>query len=89
MAHFIEYDLNSLCECTGTLNWFYSVSGLKISVDKIKVVQLGVDRDNRIKSQFTYNLYSRTQQIIGPGIEFDLCNSEKITDLNIEQSCLR
>ena len=41
MALFIDYDLDSLCECIGTLNWIYSVSGLKENVVKPKEYSLG------------------------------------------------
>ena len=54
-AFFAEYDLNSL-RMYRYPEWFYSVSGLKIKVDKTKAVQLGGDGDNRIKNQCTNNL---------------------------------
>ena len=34
-------------------------------------------------------LITCTQSFISLGIKFDPCNSDKITDLNIEKSCLK
>ena len=50
-------------------------------MEKNKVEQLGGELDNTIKSQFTYN-FEWTQPL---GIEFDLCNFDRITYLNIEK----
>ena len=80
---FISRSERNLRLCMTLLEEFYLVSGLKINVDKTKVVKFGADRDSRDILCPDLNLIW-TDTFTSLGIDYDVNHLDKITELNIE-----
>ena len=65
------------------LEEFHLISGLKINVDKIKVVKFGKNRDSSDNTCPDLKL-KWTNKCTSLGIDYDVSDLENITDLNIE-----
>ena len=77
---FTKYE-NSIRSCMKTLSEFEWISGLKITgnKEKAKVVQLGVNRDNRMKLCTYLNLIWN-HKFTAVGITYDVQNMKEIAD---------
>ena len=80
---FLQYNERNLRLCMDILNEFYMISGLKINVDKTKVIKFGKDRDSSDVLCPDLNLIW-TDKFTSLGIEYDTKDLENITLLNIE-----
>ena len=69
--------------CMNILGEFYLVSGLKINVDKTKVVKFGGDRDSSDILCPDLNLIW-TKKFTSLGIEYDVSDLDNITQLNLD-----
>ena len=84
---FIKYNERNHRLCMDILEEFYLISGLKINVDKTKVVQFGRNRDSSdilcqdLKLIWTYSFTSL-------GISYDVTGLNNITSINIEPKLL-
>ena len=84
---FIKYNERNLRLCMDILEEFYLISGLKINVDKTKVVKFVRNRDSSdilcqdLKLIWTYNFTSL-------GISYDVTDLNNITSINIEPKLL-
>ena len=65
------------------LEEFHQISGLKINVDKTKVIKFGADRESRNILCPDLNLIW-TDKFTSLGIDYDIGKLENITELNIE-----
>ena len=75
---FTKYE-NSIRSCMKTLSEFEWISGLKIIKEKAKVVQLGVNRDNRMKLCTYLNLIWNHKST-ALGITYDVQNMKEIAN---------
>ena len=80
---FLQYNERNLRLCMDILNEFYMISGLKINVDKTKVIKFGKDRDSSDVLCPDLNLIW-TGKFTSLGKEYDTKDLENITLLNIE-----
>ena len=80
---FIKYNDRNLRLCMDILEEFYLISGLKINVDKTKVVKFGRNRDSSdILCQDLKLIW--TSSFTSLGISYDVTDLNNITFLNIE-----
>ena len=79
---FITRSEMNLRLCMSILGEFYLVSGLKINVDKTKVVKFGWDRDSRDILCPDLNLIW-TNKFTSLGIDYDVSDLDNITSLNL------
>ena len=84
---FIAYNERNLRLCMEILEEFHLISGLKINVDKTKVVKFGRNRDSSDILCQDLNLIW-TNNFISLGISYDVTDLDKITCLNIEPKLL-
>ena len=80
---FITSSEMNLRLCMNILGEFYLVSGLKINVDKTKVVKFGRDRDSSDILCPDLNLIW-TKKFTSLGIEYDVSDLDNITQLNLD-----
>ena len=80
---FIKHNEKCIRCCMETLLEFQSISGLKVNTEKTKVIQIGVIRDNRMRTCEDLKLIW-SQKFTSLGINYDIENMENITDYNIE-----
>ena len=80
---FITRSERNLRLCMDILGEFYLVSGLKINVDKTKVVKFGGNRDSRDILCPDLNLIW-TNKFTSLGIEYDVSDLDNITKLNLD-----
>ena len=80
---FILNNERNLRLCMNILEEFHLISGLKINMDKTKVVKFGRDRDSSDNICPDLNLLW-TNKFTSLGIEYDATDLDNITDLNIE-----
>ena len=69
------------------LKEFHLISGLKINVEKTKAIKFGVTRDSRMTLCEDLNLIW-TQDFTSLGIDYNINQLHKITDLNLEGKIL-
>ena len=84
---FILHSEKNLRLCMDILGEFYLISGLKINVDKTKVVKFGHKRDSSDNICPDLKLIW-TEKFSSLGIDYDVSNLTNITDLNIEPKLL-
>ena len=84
---FILNSERNLRLCMNILEDFHRISGLKINVDKTKVVKFGGDRDSSDNLCPDLNLIW-TNNFTSLGINYDVTDLENITQLNIEPKLL-
>jgi exonuclease III len=72
----------SLRESLITLQWFYKISGLKINMDKTKVIWLGSMRESDRRFCRENNL-DWSNSFVALGVEFPVLDITSITDRNI------
>ena len=77
----IKNDKSNLNRVLDTLKFFHSVSGLKVNIEKTKVVQLGVRGDGRMLNLEKEKL-ELTEEFVLLGISFNIRELSKITDNN-------
>ena len=77
----IKNDKSNLNRVLDTLKFFHSVSGLKVNIEKTKVVQLGVRGDGRMLNLEKEKL-ELTEEFDLLGISFNIRELGKITDNN-------
>ena len=80
---FISYSEMNLRLCMDILEEFHLISGLKINVDKTKVVKFGKNRDSSDVLCQDLNLIW-TNKFTSLGINYDVNDLDNITELNIE-----
>ena len=80
---FITSSERNLRLCMDILGEFYLVSGLKINVDKTKVVKFGMDRDSRDILCPDLDLIW-TNRFTSLGIDYDVSDLDNITKLNLD-----
>ena len=80
---FISYSEMNLRLCMDILEEFHLISGLKINVDKTKVVKFGKNRDSSDVLCQDLNLIW-TNKFTSLGIKYDVNDLDNITKLNIE-----
>ena len=80
---FISYSEMNLRLCMDILEEFHLISGLKINVDKTKVVKFGNNRDSSDVLCPDLNLIW-TSKFTSLGINYDVNDLDNITELNIE-----
>ena len=80
---FISCSERNLRLCMDILEEFHLISGLKINVDKTKVVKFGKNRDSSDILCTDLNLIW-TDRFTSLGINYDATDLDKITELNIE-----
>ena len=80
---FILNNERNLRLCMNILEEFHLISGLKINMDKTKVVKFGKNRDSSDNICPDLNLLW-TKKFTSLGIEYDATDLDNITDLNIE-----
>ena len=86
-ALFITRSEMNLRLCMDILGEFYLVSGLKINVDKTKVVKFGKDRDSSDILCPDLNLIW-TNRFTSLGIEYDVSDLDNITNLNLDSKII-
>ena len=81
---FLKSTENNLKLCLSILNWFYLISGLKINIQKTKVIKLGPIRetDRRFCRE---NDLEWVSEFVALGIKYDVNNMQNITIMNIEE----
>ena len=84
---FILHNERNLRLCMSILEEFHLISGLKINVDKTKVVKFGQQRDSRNNICPDLKLIW-TEKFTSLGINYDVTDLKNITDLNIEPKVL-
>ena len=80
---FIAYNERNLRLCMEILEEFHLISGLKINVDKTKVMKFGRNRDSSDILYQDLNLIW-TNNFISLGISYDVTDLNNITCLNIQ-----
>ena len=84
---FLFHSERNLRLCMDILEEFYLISGLKINVDKTKVVKFGRNRDSSDNLCPDLKLIW-TDTFTSLGIAYDITDLENITNLNIEPKLL-
>ena len=81
---FLKSTENNLKLCLSILNWFYQISGLKINIQKTKVIKLGPIRetDRRFCRE---NDLEWVSEFVALGIKYDVNNMQNITIMNMEE----
>ena len=77
----IKHDKANLNRVLDTLKFFHSTSGLKVNIEKTKVVQLGVRGDGRMIN-FEKEKLELTEEFVLLGVTFNTKELDKITDNN-------
>ena len=77
----IKKDKANLNRVLDTLKFFHSTSGLKVNIEKTKVVQLGVRGDGRMINLEKEKL-ELTEEFVLLGVTFNVNELDKITDKN-------
>ena len=78
---------SNLIAALETLKQFQGISGLKVNIDKTKIIKIGVWGDSRDIYCSERNLIW-TNKFVSLGITFDVDSIEKITEINIEQKII-
>ena len=76
----VTYDRNNLNRVLDTLKFFHLISGLKVNIEKTKVVQLGERGGNRIVNLREGKL-ELPEEFMLLGIQFNINELQNITDL--------
>ena len=74
----------NLSAALDALRIFQCISGLKVNIEKTKIIKIGVWGDSSDKFCLERNLIW-TNEFVSLGITFNVDNMEKITDINIEK----
>ena len=72
-----------LSKALQALNWFYSISGLKINIKKTKVIRIGKTRESD-RRYCRENALEWVTEFVSLGITFKVRDMENITNYNIE-----
>ena len=83
----MKFNENNLRICMSVLKDFYSISGLKINVEKTKAIKFGVTGDGRMTLCDDLDLIW-TYEFVSLGIQYNINQLDIITDLNLEQKIL-
>ena len=80
---YIQPEVESLKECMKCLSDFEYVSGVKINIEKTRVIKIGGWRDSRIILCPELNLIW-TNKFESLGIKYDTSEMDHITEINLE-----
>ena len=81
---YLSANEKNLIAALETLKQFQGISGLKVNIDKTKIIKIGVWGDSRDKYCLDRNLIW-TNKFVSLGITFDVDNMQQITEINMEQ----
>ena len=84
---YIKQKYEYLDECLDTLDEFEQISGLRINVEKTKIIQIWGLRDNRIKS-YNNKEIMWTSEFESLGITFKVNGRKDITEINMEKKLI-
>ena len=79
---------HNLSAALDALRIFQCISGLKVNIEKTKIIKIGVWGDSSDKFCLERNLIW-TNEFVSLGITFDVDNMEKITDINIAKKSVK
>ena len=80
---FLKASVENLKNCLNTLDWFYYKSGLKININKTKVIRIGPIRES--DRRFCHeNVLDWVSKFTALGINYDIMHMSNITIINIE-----